>query len=319
MQPLIPYFQTIQFRIPLPDFISASPIVIYGFGLCVGIGVVLGAQVVKQRLARIGLLDDRIFAEIVCAVIFGVVVGGHVGFGLFYHPQEYFANPRLFLNMSAGLSSFGGFITATLGILWVLRRHKQPLWPWADSIAIGFSIGWFCGRMGCTINHEHPGTPTHFFLGRFCRPVEGWTIAWPQWMTPPQGDLRFPPCDLTGNLVQSYADKVPVNYSGIIAVHDMGFYEALYAIVLFALYKLLDRKPRFDGFHAMLLVFTYAPVRFAMDFLRPLADNPRYGGLTPAQWGCIAFVAASFWGMRYLYKNSLYKRNSTLRSNRHVM
>jgi phosphatidylglycerol:prolipoprotein diacylglycerol transferase len=100
--------------------------------------------------------------------------------------------------------------------------------------------------------------------------------------------------------VQRYTDTVPANYSGIIAVHEMGCYEALYAITLFALYMLLDKKPRFDGFHSMLLVFTYAPVRFAMDFLRPLADNARYGGLTPAQWGCIAFVVASIWGMRYL-------------------
>jgi phosphatidylglycerol:prolipoprotein diacylglycerol transferase len=310
MQPLIPYFQTIQFRIPVPDFISTSPIIVYGFGLCVGIGVVLGAQVVKHRLARLGLLNDRIFAEIVAAVIFGVVVGGHVGYGLFYHPQEYLANPRLFLDMSAGLSSFGGFITATLAILWVLRRHKQAIWPWADSIAIGFSLGWFFGRTGCTINHEHPGTPTHFFLGRFCRPVEGWTIEWPAWMTPQQYDLRFPPCDITGDIVQSYANTVPVDYAGVVAVHDMGLYEALYAIMLFALYKMLDKKPRFDGFFAMLLVFTYAPVRFAMDFLRPLADNPRYGGLTPAQWGCIVFVAASIWGMRYLKTRTVQTRTA---------
>lgn len=314
MQPLIPYFQTIQFQIPVPDFISSAPLTVYGFGLCVGIGVVLGAQVVKQRLARLNLLNDRIFSEIVIAVIFGVVVGGHVGYGLLYHPQEYFANPRLFLDMSAGLSSFGGFITATLGILWVLRRHRQPLLPYADSIAIGFSLGWFFGRTGCTINHEHPGTPTHFFLGRFCRPVEGWTIEWPAWMSPPQADLRFPPCDLTGDIVRSYADTVPVNYPGIVAVHDMGLYEALYAITLFVAYRLLDKKPRVDGFFALLLVFTYAPVRFAMDFLRPLADNPRYAGLTPAQWGCLVFVAASLWGIYYLKKNSAQHPGSTKRA-----
>ena len=301
MQPLIPYFQTIQFSIPMPGFMPMDQLLIHAFGLCVGIGVIYGAQITRNRGARLGL-SDRVMKELFVWTILGVIVGGHIGYGLFYHPQEYLSNPILFLKLNEGLSSFGGFIFCVIAFLWVLRRHQQKIWPYADSITIGFAFGWFFGRLGCTINHEHPGTASNFFLARYCRPVEGWTIELPNWMRFNPADLRFSHCVDAGPAVTSYADKVPVNYPGVVAVHDMGLYEALYALTLFLTCRWLDRKPRFDGFYAMLLVFTYAPLRFVMDFLRPEEYNARYAGLTPAQWGCVAFLIAGIWGFSYLRK-----------------
>jgi phosphatidylglycerol:prolipoprotein diacylglycerol transferase len=185
----------------------------------------------------------------------------------------------------------------------VLRRHKQPILPYADSIVYGFSFGWFFGRMGCTLNHEHPGTATNFFLGRFCRPVEGHTIEWPQWMGVQVSDLRFSHCVDQGPAVTSYAQQVSMDYPGVLAVHDMGFYEAIYAALLFTTYLVLERKKRFDGLYALILVYTYAPLRFAMDFLRPEVDNVRYSGLTPAQWGCIGFLVVVTAVLAYYRKN----------------
>ncbi len=269
----------------------------------VATGVILGKIAGTSRAERIGL-NHELHGPLFLWLIVGIMVGGHVGFGLFYHPKEYLANPVLFLDLTGGLSSFGGFIACTIIIIWFLRKHKQPFWPHVDCIAYGFSIGWFFGRLGCTINHEHPGTATRFFLGRFCRPVEGWTIEWPQWMAYRPMDLRFSHCIERGYPpVTSYADTVSTNYPGVIGVHDMGFYEAIYAIVLFLTFKWLDRKPRFPGFFMMLLVVTYGPLRFMMDFLRPLEDNPRYIGLTPAQWGCLLFLTAGIWGMKKLYED----------------
>ncbi|CAA0120887.1 Prolipoprotein diacylglyceryl transferase [BD1-7 clade bacterium] len=308
MQPLIPYFQTLQFKIPMPDFMPMDQIVLFGFGLLVGTGLIVGTQIAGTRAKRLGL-KSSVMTEIYIWTAIGIVVGGHIGYGLFYHPQEYFANPKLFLDLTGGLSSFGGFIFCTIAILILLYKRKQPIWPYADCVTLGFSLGWFFGRMGCTVNHEHPGTPSNFFLARYCRPVEGWTWELPQWARLNPTDLRFSHCTENGSVVTSYADKVPVDYAGVVAVHDMGFYEALYALALFGVLKWLDRKPRFDGMFAMVLVFTYAPLRFFMDFLRPEAFNARYAGLTPAQWGCIVFMFAGIYGLYYLKKRGTITRN----------
>jgi len=290
MQPLIPYFPVIQLNIPLPDFLPKDKLTLYGFGLCVGIGMVYGSQVTLNRAIRQNL-DIPTFKLLFFWLVFAVIIGGHVGYGLFYHPQEYFANPILFLDVTSGLSSFGGFITFSIAAFIVLKKRQQPLLPFADNIMYGFSFGWFFGRLGCTLNHEHPGSPSNFFLARYCRPVEGNTLTLPDWIIQRPADFRFSHCIEQGMpVVSSFADTVSTNYKGVIAVHDMGLYEMLYALTLFITYRILDKKPRPHGLFFFIMIYTYAPLRFMMDFIRPLEGNARYAGLTPAQWGCLVFL-----------------------------
>jgi phosphatidylglycerol:prolipoprotein diacylglycerol transferase len=69
--------------------------------------------------------------------------------------------------------------------------------------------------------------------------------------------------------------------------HDLGLDEALWALAVTILFLILNRKKQPLGLYVGLLSTLYGPVRFALDFLRatdlPGAD-PRYAGLTPAQW-----------------------------------
>jgi phosphatidylglycerol:prolipoprotein diacylglycerol transferase len=78
--------------------------------------------------------------------------------------------------------------------------------------------------------------------------------------------------------------------------HDLGLYEALWAAAVTLLFAWLRRKPRALGTYVSLLTLLYAPVRFGFDFLRATdvpEPDPRYYGLTPAQWGCIVVL---LWG-----------------------
>jgi phosphatidylglycerol:prolipoprotein diacylglycerol transferase len=303
---MIPYIQTIKFHIPLPDWMPIDKITLPGFGMCVATGVFLGTMIAVRCIRKLRL-DEKVVYDAMLYLMFGVIVGGHVGYGLFYHPGEYFANPIKFLNVWKGLSSFGGFLVAIPLLFYLFHKRKVPIWAYADTIAYSFTLGWFFGRMGCTINHEHPGSPTRFPLGRFCRPVEGNTIEFPSWMTIENiKDLRFSHCIEAGApRVTSYSDVVPVDYQGVVGVHDMGFYEALMALGMFFLFMFLRRKPRFGGFYVLALGTIYAPVRFGLDFLRPETGNVRYMGLTLAQWGCIALLGLCAWGYTKLSKNPL--------------
>lgn len=75
---------------------------------------------------------------------------------------------------------------------------------------------------------------------------------------------------------------------------DLGLYEMLLTIPLALAFLWLARRPRPRGFFLGALCMAYAPTRFALDFLRAhdVADaDPRYAGLTPAQWGCFLLLA----------------------------
>ena len=88
--------------------------------------------------------------------------------------------------------------------------------------------------------------------------------------------------------------------------HDLGLYEALWAALVWVLFLALARAPRRTGTYVSLLAVLYAPLRFGLDFLRiheGANADPRYAGLTPAQYGCSLVFAAGcalIFGMKTL-------------------
>jgi phosphatidylglycerol---prolipoprotein diacylglyceryl transferase len=71
--------------------------------------------------------------------------------------------------------------------------------------------------------------------------------------------------------------------------HNLGLYEALYTVLIAALFHQLGRQGRrAPAFFVAVLAIVYAPVRFLFDFLRK--NDIRYGGLTPGQWGALAVI-----------------------------
>jgi phosphatidylglycerol:prolipoprotein diacylglycerol transferase len=89
--------------------------------------------------------------------------------------------------------------------------------------------------------------------------------------------------------------------------YDLGLLELLLVIPLAIAFLALGRKPRPWGFFLALGCMCYAPIRFALDFLREReavpgdihgAIDPRYGHLTPAQWECIALLALGVFLLR---------------------
>jgi len=83
--------------------------------------------------------------------------------------------------------------------------------------------------------------------------------------------------------------------------HDLGLYELLFTIVLTLILFRYARKPRPAGRVIGLFALLYAPVRFGLDFLRATdvaRPDARYGGLTPAQWACLAAFGVGVWLLR---------------------
>jgi phosphatidylglycerol---prolipoprotein diacylglyceryl transferase len=255
---VIPWFEPVVLaEIPLG---GERVLPLHGFGFLVMLGFIFGGRVSMNRARRLGL-DPEVINRLIGWLVAGTFIGGHVGYGLMYQPAEYLANPIKFLEVWQGLSSFGGFVVCVPLSVWFFYKEKVPVWPYLDCLAHGMAVGWFLGRMGCFVAHDHPGTPSDFLLA-----VEGICKA-----------------DAPG-----------------IACHDLGLYEGLWSLSMFGLFMLLDRVPRTPGIYPLLLGALYGPVRIAMDFFRPESTDARYAGFTPAQYWAAIFtvVAVGFLVMR---------------------
>jgi len=90
----------------------------------------------------------------------GVVLGGRLGYVLFYQPSVYFSHPALiFAVWEGGMSFHGGMLGVTVAIVVFCRRNRIPLLGFADRIAVCAPIGLGLGRIANFINGELWGRP----------------------------------------------------------------------------------------------------------------------------------------------------------------
>ena len=315
MTPLIPFFPRLIFHIPLPAGLPLDELEIHGFGVLVALGFLLGGWLSMWRAKRHGHDADAI-NRLIGWLVVGTFIGGHVGYGLMYDLRAYLAEPVKFLYVWEGLSSIGGFLVCVPLTVYFFKRYKLPVWANLDHMAFGFALGWFFGRMGCTVAHDHPGIGIRGdspggpldLLAKYCRPVEGHTLNLPQWAAEQTSDYRWGPCQAEGGqFVSSVTDMVSADYTGVIAAHDMGFYEALLSLAILIVFLIMDRRAQIPGIYPLILGVVYGPARLLMDFLRPVSTDNRWfdgviggwAGLTPGQIGSLLIFGVSAY---FLYR-----------------
>lgn len=283
---MIPY-------IHVPD-LKIGPMTLHPFGLLVATGVIIGTWLATRRARQRGLDVDKLNSFITWMLIAGFM-GGHMLDEIFYHPSELVKRPWSIFFLWEGLSSFGGFAGALIGIVlwkyfeakpWIVlpdalrifgssipkfRRREvvMPILPFADLILSVFPVAWIFGRSGCSVVHDHPGMkadPGTFLAVMYGRPEK------------------------IEKLFSIGGGDVELRY-GNAPQFDLGTLELIFTIFIAALFAITWRKKLVTGSYVMAVALAYAPVRFAMDFLRIRegeAADPRYAGLTPAQWACVA-------------------------------
>jgi phosphatidylglycerol:prolipoprotein diacylglycerol transferase len=255
---MIPWFNSPQ----LPLHFIDPRLAIHAFGVLVAIGILVGARLTQARGRQLGLHPETVSSMITTVLIVGFIMA-HL-FDVFAY-QTYGTRPTIgqIINVFGGISSYGGFIGALIGLFFWCKKNHEPVMPYADSLAYGLAAGWAFGRLGCFTAHDHPGRLTHFFLS--------------------------------------------VNYINMGGPrHDLGLDEALWAIGVTAIFLILARRNRPIGLYVGLLSFLYGPVRFALDFLRVTGiegADPRYFGLTPAQYGSIAVTLAGAGLLAWTWRN----------------
>lgn len=99
--------------------------------------------------------------ELLTWVIFGVILGGRLGFVLFYKPMHYLQNPlEIPILWQGGMAFHGGLLGVMLALIWFCRKHGIILLSAADALAVATPLGLFFGRMANFINGELWGRAT---------------------------------------------------------------------------------------------------------------------------------------------------------------
>lgn len=136
---------------------------IHWYGLAYVLGFYL-AYVVMHQLAKRGLsvLKPEQTADfITLTAFFGVVLGGRLGYMLFYDFEHFIRRPWMFFLINqGGMASHGGILGVVLFTLWYARRHRVSWTGLGDALVCGAPLGIFLGRLANFINGELFGRVT---------------------------------------------------------------------------------------------------------------------------------------------------------------
>jgi phosphatidylglycerol---prolipoprotein diacylglyceryl transferase len=257
---------------------------IQSFGVIVATGVLIGAALLRRYAEWHGVPDEHVRGITGWITVAGFI-GAHVFDVLAYQWHDLMQDPLLFVEVWKGISSYGGFIGGAVGFGIYVWWKRLPARLFADIGMVGLLPAFSIGRIGCTVVSDHIGAAVD-----------------------PDKWYAFLAMDYPRSLNLAHlADHYP-GASEFIRAWNLGLVEFLYLVPVNALILYLAFRPTKRpnaGFICVLTGILYAPVRFGLDFLRPEETDPRYAGLTFAQWASIvAFGAAVYVAFRVLKHGS---------------
>lgn len=138
------------------------------YALAYIVGILLGWQLATAAVRRARLwLDEQPpmtpeqVEQLMTWVILGIILGGRLGFVLFYQPIYYLANPaEIPMIWHGGMSFHGGLLGVIVAVLAFCVKNRIPLMPAGDMIALAVPPGLLLGRLANFVNAELWGRPT---------------------------------------------------------------------------------------------------------------------------------------------------------------
>ena len=247
-----------------PVAFAIGPLAVRWYGLMYLAGFAAGWWLGLKRIDRgVAPVSRRQFDDLLFVAVLGVILGGRLGYVLFYKPGHYLANPlEIFAVWQGGMSFHGGLLGVMLAMAFAAWRHRIDYLMLMDFVAPLCPLGIAAGRMGNFINGELWGRVT----------------------------------DLPWGMVFRGAGDAPRHPSQL-------YQFALEGVLLFVILWLYSAKPRPRGAVSALFLVGYGALRFIAEFARePDAFLGILAlGLTMGQWLCLPMIAGGlglFWWSR---------------------
>ena len=139
-----------------PIAVELGPLVIRWYSLAYVVGILLGWRYVLRQAQRPPELVGRIdIDDFILWATFGIILGGRLGYVIFYKPGFFFANPaEIFAVWKGGMSFHGGALGMMLAVALFAWKRRIPVLAMGDLICAAAPIGLFLGRIANFINGE---------------------------------------------------------------------------------------------------------------------------------------------------------------------
>ncbi|MFD0666248.1 prolipoprotein diacylglyceryl transferase [Ramlibacter sp. MAHUQ-53] len=253
-----------------PVALQVGPLAIHWYGLTYVAAFSLFLLLARRRLRHEpfasvtgpGAWSARDVEDMLFWGVVGVVVGGRLGYALFYKPSYYAANPLEILAVwRGGMSFHGGMLGVIASQWWFARARGKPFWQVMDLVAPCVPLGLASGRVGNFINGELWGRPAD--------PSLPWAMVFPH----------------SGSLAPRHPSQV--------------YQFLLEGVLLFILLWLYARRPRRPAQVSAAFLAGYGVMRFIAEYFRE--PDAHLGllslGLSMGQWLCVPMVlgGAALW------------------------
>jgi len=260
-----------------PVALRIGPLAIHWYGITYLAAFALFMFLASRRLrhepyASLPNWSRKDIEDILFLGVLGVIIGGRLGYCLFYKPDYYAQHPlEIFYVWMGGMSFHGGMIGVIVAQWWYARSRGKPFWQVMDFIAPCVPTGLAAGRVGNFINGELWG-----------RPVQ-WDVPWA---------MIFPQ---SGSMVPRHPSQV--------------YQFLLEGLLLFVVLWLFARKPRPQGQVSAVFLIGYGVLRFVAEYFREpdsfLVWLQQSTGLSMGQWLCVPMIVAGIvmWKMSAAQKN----------------
>src|SRR5690348_1609263 len=249
-----------------PIAVSIGPLAVRWYGLMYLVGFGLIWAMGRRRIARTTgtVWSDKDLDDVLFYGILGTILGGRLGYVLFYKFADYLAEPwRILYVWEGGMSFHGGMLGVIVALAWFARDRW---WNWlavTDFIAPLVPLGLAAGRLGNFINAELWGRPASV----------PWAMVFPN------------------------VDAIPRHPSQL-------YEFALEGVVLFLVLWFFSMRPRPRGAVSAASLIGYGTFRFCVEFTREPDSflGLLAGGMSMGQWlsapMAIAGVALMAWAYR---------------------
>jgi len=253
-----------------PVAFRIGPLAVHWYGIMYLLGFATAWWLGRQRIraGRLPGVDDNGYSDLLFYGMLGVVLGGRLGYILFYDLQTYLQHPLQIVRIwEGGMSFHGGLLGVLAAVWWWARRQRLHFFDVVDFVAPLVPPGLGLGRLGNFINGELWGKPTD----------GSWGVVFPQSL----------PAGLANLDAGSLRAQFEAGALNLYARQPSQLYQfALEGVAMFAILWFYSARPRPRYAVSGMFALLYGVFRFMVEFVR-LPDEQlgylAFGWLTMGQ------------------------------------
>jgi len=274
-----------------PIAVSLGPLKVHWYGLMYLLAFAVAWWLGRRRVraGRLPGVDDNGFGDLMFYGMLGVVLGGRIGYILFYNFAEFLQSPlMLFKVWEGGMSFHGGLLGVLAAVLWWSRKQRLHFFDTVDFVAPLVPAGLGFGRLGNYIGGELWGKPT---VGTA---FEGQGVVFPRSLPEPFASMDL--ASLRTQFENGFLDSF--------ARHPSQLYQAtLEGLVMFCVLVWYSRRPRPRYAVSGLFALMYGVFRFAVEFVREPDAQLGYLAFGWLTMGQVLSVPLILLGLFWLWKS----------------